>query len=96
MTNNYIIMTNEILIPILLSVIAFWLIRYIQRSDKRLDYFTSKIEDLTTQIVLILDRYDSQNVSCDKHHESIEKRFEKNENHIQDHEIRLTKMEEKR
>lgn len=81
-------MTNEILITMLLSVIAFWLIRYIQRSDKRLDYFTLKIEELSEKIAVIIERYDNQAKSCDLHHNEINKRFD-------NHELRINKLEKK-
>lgn len=59
-------MTIDAIVPILLSIIAFWLIRYINRSDKKLDFFTTQITELTTQFSVFLKNYEMQNRQCNK------------------------------
>jgi hypothetical protein len=86
-------MTNEIIIPILLSVIAFWLIRYINRSDKRLDDFTVKVDALITNMTTVIEDFKYQNISCTQKHIDIQKKFERHREHIEDHEKRITKLE---
>lgn len=82
-------MTNEFFTTILLGIIAFWLIRYINRSDKRLDDFTTKVEELSEKIAVVITRYDNQSKNCELHHNDIEKKFD-------NHEKRITNLESKK
>ena len=81
-------MGNELIITTLLGIIAFWLIRYINRSDKRMDYFATKLNELSEHIMTIINKYETQNEKCNIHHKTIDDRFE-------NHEKRISKLEEK-
>jgi len=88
-------MTLEMLTPILLTIIAFFLIRYINRSDKRVDYFSDKIDELTKNITTVIANYNNQNKTCADKHVVINKVFDEHEHSIKDHEIRIVKLEKK-
>lgn len=86
-------MTNEILIPILLSVIAFWLIRYINRSDKRLDEFALKVDKLIINMTAVIEDFKYQNIKCSQNHIDISKKFEEHGKALNEHEKRISKLE---
>lgn len=88
-------MTYEVLTPILLSVIAFFLIRYINRSDKRVDFFSEKIEELSENITTVIANYNNQNKTCSEKHVDINKKFSEHDHSLMDHEIRIVKLEKK-
>ena len=80
-------MGSSLLITTLLGIIAFWLIRYIKRSDERMDFFATKLEELSENIIRIMAKYENQNDRCEIHHKTINDRFD-------NHEKRISKLEE--
>ncbi len=79
-------MASEIIIPILLTIIAYWLKRFIDRSDKRFDYFTFKIEELTKGLTQLFEDYKNQNINCQEKHKDIKAT-------LINHERRISKLE---
>lgn len=79
-------MLSEIIIPTLLAIIAYWLKRFIGRSDKRYDYFTEKIDELTINFAKLYEGHKNQNINCRERHIEIKEKLE-------DHEKRIQKLE---
>lgn len=67
---------NEILTSCLLAVIAFFLVRYINRSDKMFDYFTEKIDKLDININILLTKLAENEKHCEILHKEINKKIE--------------------
>ena len=62
---------------ILLAIIGFWLIRYITRSDKKLDVFIKLVTDLSKQLAVVIANYDNKDKTCTSLHKIIDHKLEK-------------------
>ena len=69
--------TNNILIPTLLTVIGFLIMRYINRNDKKLDIFITLVTDLSKQLAVVISNYDFKDKNCTATHKLIDHKFEK-------------------
>ncbi len=86
-------MASEILIPILLAIIAYWVKRYIDRSDKRQDYFTEKADELSDDLKVVITNFSNNIKTCEKTHIDLNSHIKSHDKILQDHEKRILKLE---
>jgi hypothetical protein len=79
------------IITLLLGIIAYFLIKLIGSIDK--------LREIVDSLQVLFTRNDQKLIDfdnkCSSHHLIVDKRFENHKTQIQDHEIRLTKIETK-
>jgi hypothetical protein len=84
----------------LLSIISFWVIRYIRKSDSRevkndnrFDDIAKKIEEFLVEISVSNANFATKNKQCETINNVINKRLDIHSSKLEDHEKRLTKIE---